>query len=96
MPSEWIFPIVAVPFYLIVIPLLFIAVTLMSRLRKAWTARVIWRGVRCPTKKTAVRVGFLEKVDSLRNLKKVDTIYCTAFSDPSRVTCGKECLRDCV
>jgi hypothetical protein len=93
MPSEWIFTAVGLTFVFIGIPLVFLGVALFSRLRRGWTAKVIWRSLRCPSRLTAAQVGFLEKEDFLRDLKTVDAIYCSVLADPRRVDCGKECLR---
>jgi hypothetical protein len=93
MSVEWIMTAVGLAILFIGIPLVFIAVAVFTRLRTGWNAKVVWRSIRCPVRKTAVRVGFLEKDDSLLNRKTVDAIYCSALDDPSVIDCGKECLR---
>jgi hypothetical protein len=94
MLSDWVITSVAVTILFFGIPLLFLGSALMSRIRTAWTSKFLWQSVQCPEKKTVEQVGFLEKADSLRNLKTLDAVYCTAFGDPTAVTCDKACLKD--
>lgn len=93
MPSEWMFTAVGLTFAFIGIPLVFLGVALLKRLRTAVTAKVIWRSLRCPVRLQAAQVGFLEQEDSLRNVRRVDAIYCSVLTDPRKVNCGKQCLQ---
>ena len=94
MSSEWILVAAGIPMLIIGVPLIFLSIAFFTKSRAGWRSAVQWRSLRCPTKRTAVQVGFLEEQDLLRSARNLDVIFCSALADPHHVDCGKECLNE--
>jgi hypothetical protein len=61
----------------------------------AWRQTIVWQSMWCPSsgrpfKKLFVVVAFL--TDSFPRRRYRDVLCCSAFADPSRVSCDKRCL----
>ncbi|HXH12425.1 MAG TPA: hypothetical protein VNP04_21990 [Alphaproteobacteria bacterium] len=81
MVATWILP--AIILAAMALPLLAAVLEMVP------TRTVVWKSFWCPLKKLQVRVAFLD--DAFRRERYEYVLSCSAFPQPSLVSCDKRC-----